>query len=60
MKHEGKRMVKECWNVLDSMGNNKSPGNDGFTKEFYLAFFNYLNRYLVDKSLSGRFMKLFT
>ena len=44
----GKLRVKECWNALDSMGNNKSPGNDGFTKEFYLAFFNDLNRYLVD------------
>ena len=40
--------MKECWNALDSMGNNKSPGNDGFTEEFYLAFFNDLNRYLVD------------
>ena len=40
---EGKLTVKECWNTLDSMGNNKSPGNDGFTKEFYLAFFNNLN-----------------
>ena len=45
---EGKRTVKECWNALDSMGNNKSPGNDGFTKEFYLAFFTDLNQYLVD------------
>ena len=45
---EGKLTVKECWNVLDSMGNNKLTGNDGFTKEFYLAFFNDLNRYLVD------------
>ena len=45
---EGKLTVKECWNALDSMGNNKSPGNDGFTKEFYLAFFNVLNQYLVD------------
>ena len=45
--HEGKLTVKECWNALDSMGNNKSPGNDGFTKEFYLAFFNDLNQYLV-------------
>ena len=44
----GNLMVKECWNVLDSMGNNKSPGNDGFTEEFYLAFFSDLNRYLVD------------
>ena len=45
---EGKLTVKECWNVLDSMGNNRSPENDGFTKEFYSAFFNDLNRYLVD------------
>ena len=45
---EGKLIVKECWNALDSMGNNKSPGNDGFTKEFYSAFFNDLNQYLVD------------
>ena len=30
------------------MGNNKSPGSDGFTKEFYLAFFNDLNQYLVE------------
>ena len=45
---EGKLMVKECWNALDSIGNNKSPGNDGFTKEFYLAFFIDLNQYLVD------------
>ena len=40
--------MKECWNALDSMGSNTSPGNDGFTKEFYSAFFNDLNRYLVD------------
>ena len=45
---EGKLTVKECWNALDSMGNNKSPGNDGFTKEFHSAFFNDLNRYLID------------
>ena len=32
------------------MGNNKSPGNDGITKEFYLAIFNYLNQYLADSS----------
>ena len=40
--------MKKCWNALDSMGNNKSPGNDGFTKGFYLAVFNDLNQYLVD------------
>ena len=44
----GKPTVKECWNALDSMGNNKSPGNDRFTEEFYLAFFNDLNQCLAN------------
>ena len=44
---EGKLTVKECWNTLESMGNNKSAGNDGFKKEFYSAFFNDLNQYLI-------------
>ena len=29
---------KECWDALQSMKNNKSPGNDGHTKEFYDCF----------------------
>ena len=32
---------------LKCMGNNKSPGNDGLTKEFYLAFFAELQDYLL-------------
>ena len=36
----------ECWDALKSMGNNKSPGNDGLTEEFYLAFFAELQDYL--------------
>ena len=55
-------MVKECWNALDSIGNNKSPGNVGFTKEFYLAFFNDLNQYLVESLnfslVNGEFLVL--
>ena len=47
---EGELTTKECRNALDSMDNNKSPRNDGFTKEFYLTFFNDLNRCLVDSS----------
>ena len=43
--YEGILTVKECWNALDFMNNNKSPGNE-IHKEFYLASFNYLNRYL--------------
>ena len=30
------------------MGNNKSPGNDGLTKEFYICFFNEIVSYLID------------
>ena len=36
-----------CWDALKSMGNNKSPSNDGLTKEFYLAFFAELQDYLL-------------
>ena len=31
---EGKQTVKECWEALSAMKSNKSPGNDGITKEF--------------------------
>ena len=40
---EGKLTLNECWNALSSMKNGKSPGNDGFTKEFYVTFFGELN-----------------
>ena len=50
----GKLTVKECWNASDSTGNNKSPGNDGFKKGI---LFNIFQR---SKSISGRFIKLFT
>ena len=36
---EGKLTVKECWDALNSMGANKSPRNDGLSKEFYICFF---------------------
>ena len=29
------------------MKNGKSPGNDGFTKEFYVCFFNEISDNLV-------------
>ena len=35
---EGRLTVKECWDALRSMKNNKSPGNDGITKEFLKYF----------------------
>ena len=39
---------KECWDVLHSMKNNKSPGNDGLTKEFYVCFLNEISSDLDD------------
>ena len=33
---------KELLIALQSMENNKSPGNDGLTKEFYITFWNKL------------------
>ena len=35
---KGNLTEKELFTALKSMENNKSPGNDGLTKEFYIAF----------------------
>ena len=35
---EGRVTSNECLSVLKEMKFNKSPGNDGFTVEFYYAF----------------------
>ena len=37
-KSEGELTEKEIYQSLISMENNKSPGNDGLTKEFYCTF----------------------
>ena len=42
-----KTALNECWNALSSMKNGKSPGNDGFTNEFYVAFFGELGPLLL-------------
>ena len=38
----------ECWIALSSMGNNKSPGNDGLSKQFYSCFFYEIHNYLLE------------
>ena len=38
---------KELFTALQSMENNKSPGNDGLTKEFYITFWNKLKTPLL-------------
>ena len=47
---EGSLTERECWEVLTSMKNGKSPGNDGLTKEFYVCFFNEIFNYLLNAS----------
>ena len=44
---EGKLTVKKCWDALNSMGANKSPRNDGLSKEFYICFFKEIHMYLI-------------
>ena len=45
---EGKVTRNECFNVLKEMKCNKSPGNDGFTVEFYITFWPALGGILVE------------
>ena len=35
---EGQITHNECYSVLQSFQKNKTPGSDGLTIEFYLAF----------------------
>ena len=45
---DNKITVNECFQVLQTFKNNKSPGNDGLTKEFYQKFWNYLSKPLLE------------
>ena len=44
---EGELTKRECWEALQTMGNNKNPGNDGLSKEFYVCSFNEIHSYLL-------------
>ena len=37
----------ESWDALSYMNNNKIPGNDGLSKEFYMCFFEKLANLLI-------------
>ena len=39
---EGNLTEQEIYKLLTSFKNDKSPGNDGLTKEFYCCFWNYI------------------
>ena len=45
---EGKLSKKECYDALLLLGNNKSPKNDGLSKEFYVCLFNEIHPFLVE------------
>ena len=40
--------IEEVHNALNSFQNNKTPGDNGFTKEFYEAFFDLKGAALLD------------
>ena len=40
---EGLLIFEECKNILTAFKNDKSPGEDGFTAEFYLSFFDIID-----------------
>ena len=44
----------ELFEALRSFKNNKTPGNDGLTAEFYLAFWPLLEKQLVEKTDKDR------
>ena len=46
-KCEEKLTIGECFNTLKSFQKNKTPGSDGLTVEFYLAFWTILGKHLV-------------
>lgn len=50
---EGKMSNAECYNALKELKGNKSPGNDGFTTEFYTTFWPVLGGMLVDALNEG-------
>lgn len=48
---ERKLSTSECYRSLQLFENNKSPGNDGLTVEFYKAFWNIVG-IIMEESLN--------
>ena len=51
---EGDLNDLELLEVLKSMQNNKSPGNDGLTKEFYKTFLNETKHLFMNSIMKAR------
>ena len=43
-----KLSVGESFNTLKTFQKNKTPGNDGFTVEFYLVFWPIVGKHLIN------------
>ena len=53
---EGKFTVDSCYEALQDMKLNKSPGLDGLSVEFYLAFWSQI-KHMVTNSLNEGYEK---
>ena len=49
--------INDLETSLLSMENNKSPGNDGLTKEFYVRFWDSIKNPLINSFLMGKHRK---
>ena len=47
-KLEGLFTLEECKEVLETFEDNKSPGEDGFTAQFYKHFFDLIRTDLTN------------
>ena len=45
---DGELTLEECETILNTFQNGKSPGDDGYTGEFYKQFFSLLGQDLVN------------
>ena len=50
---EGEISIDKVWNALNGFQNDKTPGDDGFTKEFYEAVFDLLDNALLESFIAG-------
>ena len=40
----------ECYQSLIAMPGNKTPGSDGITKDFYVAFYRFIDKYFINSA----------
>ena len=48
-----KSIIDEVWHALNGFQNDKTPGDNGFTKEFYETFFDLLGNALLESLNAG-------